>query len=181
MSERELTFDRRLRPLLAVLALVGVLALVSNVGRRSLMGPAPPDHLELVWEAPFFLLLLALGTWRVLRREDVTLDEVSLGRAAFVPDVLAFACFWAVLALAGVGYLLTTGAPGEVGYAFEVPWYWLVVWVSLALLANGLVEEFVFRGYVQSKCIALADRYTRHPAVAVVIVLAAASFTCRRR
>jgi len=175
MSSSRLTFERGSRPVVAVLAFVAVLAVVSNVGSRIVMGPDPPDHLEIFWEAPFFWLL-ALGTWRALRYEGVTLADVGLGRSRFVPGTLAFLLFWGSVTLAGVGYLVYAGAGEAIGYRFDVPVYWLVAWLALTLLSNGLVEELVFRGYVQSKSIAIANRYPRIPSVATGILMASLAF-----
>lgn len=175
MSCSRITFDRGPGPLVAVLVFVGAVAVVSNVGRRVAMGPDPPDHVEILWTAPLFWLL-ALGTWRALRYEGVTLAEVGLGRPQFVPGVVAFLAFWIGTSVVGVGYLTVTDATRAIGYHFAIPWYWLVAWLTLTLVSNGLVEELIFRGYVQSKCIALASQFERLPATAAGILLASTSF-----
>ena len=73
-------------------------------------------------------------------------------------------------------HLVVTGATGEFGYHFEFPWYWFGTLLLLQLLTVGLVEEFAFRGYVQSKCIALLGGRSRRRDVALGVVIGAATF-----
>ena len=79
--------------------------------------------------------------------------------------------------MSGVTYLAATGAGGAVGFAYEEPWYWVLLWFLLTLtVSNGLTEELVFRGFFQNKCAALAAGRSRVPADVVGIVAAALLF-----
>lgn len=177
MTGTDAPFERGVRPLGGFLLGFAVLAVVSNAGRRAVLGTDPASYVASLWTAPFFLLV-AGGCWLALRHEGATLEDVGLSRAAFAPGALAFVLLWGWVVIAGSGYLVVTGATGEFGYHFEFPWYWFVVLLVLQLLTVGLVEEFAFRGYVQSKCIALLGGRSRRRDVALGVVIAAGRSPC---
>jgi membrane protease YdiL (CAAX protease family) len=178
-SNRQVSFSASPVPLVGLVAFVTAVAGLSVVTHYRLLGPdleAYPDHVSALLSLPFFAAML-VGTVAVMRYEGVSLADVGVDRASALPGVVAFACFWVGVAAAGVGYLLATGAGGEVGFAFDLPWWGVLVWFLLTLtVSNGLTEELVFRGYVQNKCAALAAGGSRVPPDAVGVVAAALLF-----
>lgn len=180
MSERRtLQFSPSLWPVAAVVAFVSAVAALSVVAHLSLLGPdvsAYPDHLSALLSLPFFTLMF-LGTWWTLRAEGVSLSAIGLDASGVLPAVLGFGLVWVTSTLGGLGYLLATGSTDAVGFAVEGRWYWTLLWFVLTLtVSNGLTEEFVFRGYLQSKCSALASGRSWLPDSAVGIVAAAILF-----
>ncbi|MFB6193778.1 MAG: lysostaphin resistance A-like protein [Halobaculum sp.] len=158
------------------LFVTGVAAL-SVIAHIRLLGPDVTSYEPHVSDAvslPFDAAVV-LGTWLVVRREGWTLASVGLGRAALLPAVAAFGLFWLSAVAFGVATLAATG--GRIGFVFEVAWYWELVHTLLTLtVTNGVSEEFVFRGYVQPVCVALAAGLSRRFAPAVGIVAASLLF-----
>jgi membrane protease YdiL (CAAX protease family) len=166
-------------PVAGAVAVVCLLASLSALAHQAVFGSDPstyPRHLMAVLSLPFSTAVF-LATWGLLRYEGVSAGDIGLDRSALLPGAVAFALLWALIAGAGVAYLTATGAAGALGASLGMPWYWVPVWFLLMLtLSNGLTEEFVFRGYVQSKCVALADARSGLPSTAVGIPAAALLF-----
>lgn len=107
-------------------------------------------------------------TLYVLRVEGVRAVELGLTRRHLVSAVAAFAGLWVALNLLGVGVAVATGhrwgidlirATVDPQWApLPAPW---VTTVLLNFLVVGLVEEFVVRGYFQTRVIALLGGGTR--------------------
>jgi membrane protease YdiL (CAAX protease family) len=146
-------------PLLAVVGFVTVVATLLVTAHLWVFGgdlEASPRHLTALLGVPLHALIL-VGTWGALRYEGVSLTDVGVDRTRILPGAAAFAAFLATVTLAGIGYLVATSGTAELGFSYSMPWYWVPVWFVLTLtISNGLTEEFVFRGYAQSKCIAAA-------------------------
>jgi membrane protease YdiL (CAAX protease family) len=178
-TPRRARFTAGFAPVVGVVAFVSLVATLSVVAHLVVLGPETseyPRHVSAVLSLPF-MVIIVLGTYGILRYEGVSATDVGLCRSTLFPGVVAFGLFWAWVTVAGVGYLVATGATGELGFSFEMPWYWVPVWFLLMLtLSNGLTEEFVFRGYLQSKCTALAPSRSRGLSVAVGILSAAILF-----
>lgn len=172
-------FTAGLLPIVVAVGFVCLIATMSVIVHLRLLGPdraAYPDHVVAVLSLPFSAVIL-LGTWRILRHERVTLSEIGLSKSTLLPGAVAFGLFWGLVTAAGVTYLIATGATGDLGVAFEMPWYWVPIWFLLMLtVSNGLTEEFVFRGYIQSKCTALTSTSSNGLAAAVGILTAGVLF-----
>ncbi|PSP56595.1 hypothetical protein BRC82_01575 [Halobacteriales archaeon QS_1_67_19] len=170
---RRLSFTPRLVPLVGVVGLVSLVAALSVVTHLTVLGPDPseyPQHVSAVLSLPFMMVII-LGTWSVLQYEGVSATDIGLAKSTFLPGAIAFSLLWGWVTVVGLGYLFLTGATGELGVSFEMPRYWIPVWFLLTLtLSNGVTEEFVFRGYVQTKCTALMspDRVSA-PAVGILV------------
>lgn len=178
-SSRHLRFILSLVPLVAVVAFVSIVAVASATAHTAILGPEPseyPNHLSALLSLPF-MLVLVVGTWGVLRYEGVLASAVGLSRSTFLPAVIAFCVLWGWMSIIGVGYLVVTGATAQLGFAFDMPWYWVPIWFLLTLtVSNGLTEEFVFRGYVQNKCTGLASSRSHRLSVAIGILGGAVLF-----
>jgi membrane protease YdiL (CAAX protease family) len=165
--------------LLGLVVFATLVATGSIITHRSLFGPDPtayPAHLGALLSLPFDGLLVR-GTWATLRYEGLSVDDVGLGSATLVAGVAAFGLVWAWVTAVGVAYLLATGATGRLGLAFDLSWYWVATWFLLTVtLSNGLSEEFLFRGYVQSKCTALGRSLPGIPPAVTGIVAAGLLF-----
>ena len=146
-------------PLLAVVGFVTVVATLLVTAHLWVFGgdiEASPRHLTALLGVPLHALIL-VGTWGALRYEGVSLTDVGVDQTRILPGAAAFAAFLVTVTLAGIGYLVATSGTAELGFSYSMPWYWVPVWFVLTLtISNGLTEEFVFRGYAQSKCIAAA-------------------------
>lgn len=138
------------------------------------LGPTIPivgDHLG---SAVLALVLLGLAV-AVVRIEQVALADLGLAPALFLPGAVAIGAYYVALNAVTAGIALAAGVPSAVGYQWSVPpAEAVVVFVYMAVLA-GLVEELVFRGYLQNRFVAMApgDRRVR---VAVGILIASALF-----
>lgn len=165
--------------MLGVVVFATLVAAGSVLAHQSLFGPDPteyPEHLSALLSLPFDGVIV-LGTWAALRYEGLSIGDVGLGRATLVPGIVAFGLVWGWVTAACVAYLLATGATDQLGLVFDLPWYWVVMWFLLTLtLSNGLSEELLFRGYVQSKCTALGRPLPGIPPTVTGIVAAGLLF-----
>ncbi|MFA9516877.1 lysostaphin resistance A-like protein [Halopenitus sp. H-Gu1] len=107
------------------------------------------------------------SVWILLRIDGVQFSELGLSRDHLVGALVAFGGFWVAMNLFGLGTAALTGnhwairliwqlpeaAPAVQRYA-PLPATWLVL-LLLEFLVVGPVEEIAFRGYFQSKIIAL--------------------------
>ena len=119
---------------------------------------------------------LGVITLYVLRMEGVRPVELGLTRRHLVAAAAAFAGIWVALNLLGVGVAVATGQRWGIGLLratvdprwapLPAPW---VTTVLLNFLVVGLVEEFVVRGYFQTKVIALLGDGTRFRTAAGVV------------
>ena len=150
-----------------MLLLVLGLALLEATGSRLLryawdVGPPLP-----VVDGNLLATVLSLGVlagaWLVLTREGVTVPEIGLSPRLVVPATVTVAGYFLVLNAVGAGFAIATGAPETIGYHWTVPPAEAIVIFLWMLVVAGLVEEFLFRGYLQTKCIAIlgGDRRTR--------------------
>jgi membrane protease YdiL (CAAX protease family) len=159
MTRREVTFDGGVRTaagfLLAFVALTLVLTPIKSAVVEMSAG------VRLLTEVAQFLVLAGIGA-AFLRADGVTLDEIGISRRFLAPAVAGFAAVWVVLNALGVVAALATGNEWGVSFLWVTvssvweplgaPW---VTTILLQFLVIGVVEEFVFRGYFQTKMIAL--------------------------
>lgn len=109
----------------------------------------------------------------LLRIDEVRPSELGLSRRHLAAALVAFGCFWVAMNLLGIVvaeitdnqwavshmWQLPEEAPAYQRYA-PLPATWLVL-LLLEFIVVGPVEEIAFRGYFQSKMIALLGDNTR--------------------
>lgn len=140
--------------------------------------------LDLAGQIAKFAVLAAIAVG-VLRMEGVRPAELGLSRRHLRTGVAAFAGVWVAINLVGAGVAAVAGnewgaglilqppaSAGEQVETFPAPW---VVLVAIQFLVVGAVEEFVLRGYFQTKVIALLGDGTRFR-IALGVVTASAAF-----
>jgi membrane protease YdiL (CAAX protease family) len=135
------------------------------VGTRALgdtlrVGPVLPGVELTVLEAAVRFLPLIIALW-FLQSEGVSLAEIGLARDQVLPALFSVAGLYLLLNAVGIGLSLSTAGAGAVGYQWTVPPVMALVAFAEALLFAALVEEVAFRGYLQSKVIAVLPKTTR--------------------
>lgn len=124
----------------------------------------------------FLLDIAMIGVvWWWMRMEGVRFRDVGLSLDLLGPAILGVGVFYLLLNLLGIGLgVLATGSSG-VGYQWVVPPARAAAEFVYALIAAAIVEELVYRGYIQSKVIASigSDARTR---IAIGIVTASGLF-----
>lgn len=175
MTGTRVTFDGGVPWLLAFLAVVVVYAVtIQLIGSVWALGPALP-----LVETNVLGGLLDLGlvgvVWWFLRQEGVRFADIGVSTALVVPGVVTVAVFYLLLNAFGIGLAVATAGLGAVGYQWTVPPVTAVAEFGYYLLVAGIVEELAFRGYLQSKVVALLGGDTR-TRVAVGVAVASALF-----
>jgi membrane protease YdiL (CAAX protease family) len=122
------------------------------------------------------LVVFALLALLLLRREGVSASEIGLDADRLRVAVLSVAGMWIAVNAAAVGVLSlfgdpTVGVPRADGSRAA----WLVEVVVQAFFV-GVVEEFVYRGYLQSRVVAAVGGSASRWRKAIAIGLAAALF-----
>lgn len=180
ISQKRMEGDRiRFTGGLGVLAFVLVLVMVDATWRRLLryrldIGPGLPVVDTTLLSAMSALLALGIVVG-ILRLEGVSLGVLGLRPALIGPAVLAVGAFYAAANLIAAGIAIGTGNLETIGYQWTVSPIG-AVWVFLVMLVvAGVVEEVIFRGYVQTKLIALLPR-TRWMRIGLGILLGAVLF-----
>lgn len=163
MPERSITFRRGVGFLVVVLALATLEAIASRIFDSTLaVGPTVPIVETTVIAAGSSLVVLGLG-WHVLRYEGVSTGDIGLGTGLVGPAIVSVGLYFLTLNAIGVGLALASGHPDTLGYQWTVSLPEAVVVFLWLLVFAAIVEEFVFRGYIQTKCIAVlgGDQWTR--------------------
>jgi membrane protease YdiL (CAAX protease family) len=178
MPGRNLTFRGGVRTVCwFVVAFAAVLVALLPVKGAVADGPT---WAEVAFEFGKFVPLAGIALV-ALRREGVRIGSLGLSKRHFPPAVAAFGGVWVALNLLGVGVAAATGNPWGLGLLWEttplvvegVPAPHLLT--VLYVLVVGAVEELAFRGYLQSKVVALLGDDTR-PRIALGIAVAALVF-----
>lgn len=127
---------------------------------------------KLATELGKFAVILGC-VWILLQIDGVRFSALGLSRRHFFTALAAFSGLWVAMNVLGIGIAVVTGND----WAVSMIWYlpdehpaiqqygplpatWLV-FILLNFLVIGLVEEVAFRGYFQSKIIALLGDDTR--------------------
>jgi membrane protease YdiL (CAAX protease family) len=174
MSAPRVTFDRGAKWIgLFLLVVAGYLVATRFVGDALAVGPTnPATGTSLVESGVRLVALLGIG-WMFLRSEGVSLGDIGLSLDRVGPAVVAVSAFYAALNLAGFGLATVTVGGSAIGYQWSVaPTVAVVAFLSQLVLA-GVTEELLFRGYLQSKVIAVLPTELRFESV--IGVAAAAS------
>lgn len=175
LSHHAIKFGGGIGMLLIVLMLTVVQAYTSRVLRAMPVGPAIPYSNLTVTSAVLSLGLVVAVVW-VLRREDVQLLDLGLAPRLALPAVVAVGAFYAIGNLGGAAIAFASGNTETVGYQWTVSPMGAVFAFVVMLVFAGLVEEFVFRGYIQTKCIALLGG-GRLSAIGLGVVIAGVLFS----
>lgn len=178
MPSRKLTFRGGTRTAFGFVV-ASALVLVALTPVKDAVVDAPA-WVKLAFEFGKFVPLAGIGLV-ALRREGVRIADLGLSSRYLLPAVAAFASVWVALNLLGAGIAAVTGNPWGLDLLRETTAV-LVAGVPaprsmtlLYVLVVGLVEEFLFRGYLQSKVVALLGDDTR-PHIALGIVVSALVF-----
>jgi membrane protease YdiL (CAAX protease family) len=123
--------------------------------------------------------VIAGAVWLLLRLDGVGVAELGLSRGHLARAAAAFGAVWLALNVWGVGIATVAGNRWDIALIWylpdivteqygSLPAPWLI-FVLLNFLVIGLVEEAAFRGYFQSKMIALLGDTTRlHVALGIL-------------
>jgi membrane protease YdiL (CAAX protease family) len=179
-SRRGATFEGGLRALAALGLGFALLAVVSGLVGPLVTADARPAWVAPAWSLAKFgaLAALALG---VFRMEGLAATDLGLAPRLFRPGVLTFAAVYAGVTLLGVGVAVVAGLPWGVDVLVDLPAQWTgipaagVATVAFQFLVVGVLEELVFRGYLQTKVVALLGDDSR-ARVALGVVVAALAF-----
>lgn len=152
MRDRTVSFDGGLSTLAGFL-LAATAALVLSRYDWPLVPMVPGvevDALALLID----LSLLGL-VWWALQREELDFGALGMSTALVVPGVVAVVVFYIALNLVAAALALATVGTGPLGYQWTVPPLQAGIDFVYLLVVSGVVEEVVFRGYLQSKLISL--------------------------
>ncbi|ELZ42031.1 putative protease of the Abi (CAAX) family protein [Halorubrum californiense DSM 19288] len=139
---------------LFVVALVLYLVGTRLLGDVLRVGPVLPGSEITVVEGAVQFVPLVLALW-FLRAEGVSLAGIGLSRDRIVPALVAVTGFYVLLNAVGIGLVLPTAGASAIGYQWTVsPVMALAAFVN-GLIFAALIEEVAFRGYLQSKVIAV--------------------------
>ena len=131
-------------------ALLGMQGLVD----ANAIGPTIPVIGANLLAVAIVLSLLPL-TWVILQVEAVQMRQLGLVPSLVAPALGAIAVFSIGINLGGIGLALAADRTHTIGYVWQLPPRELLVWALFMLLVAGIVEEVVFRGYLQTKAIAV--------------------------
>jgi membrane protease YdiL (CAAX protease family) len=122
------------------------------------------------------LVVFALLTWLLLRREGVSASDIGFDADRVRIAVLLVAGMWVVVNAVAVGVLSVFGDPTVgVPRADGSRGVWLVEVLVQAFFV-GIVEEFVYRGYLQSRVVAAVGGSASRWLKALGVVLASSLF-----
>jgi membrane protease YdiL (CAAX protease family) len=158
MSNRRLTFHGGVPTALGFVVAFAA-ALLALVPVKDTVADASP-WAKVTFEFGTFAVLAAIGLV-ALRREGVRLADLGLSLRHLLPGVAAFGSVWVALNVLGAGIAAMTGNAWSIGLVREttpilvpdIPAPWVTTLVHF--LVVGVVEELLFRGYFQSKVVAL--------------------------
>lgn len=173
---REVSFDGGAWTFLAFLVLGAILVVADRYANYVWeLGPAIPVvdvHVGSI-VLSLALLGLAVGT---LRLEGVSLARIGLAPTLLVPGATIIGGYFLFLNAAAITIAIASGNPETVGYQWTVPPAEAVFVFAFMFVVAGIVEEVVFRGYLQNRVVALwrGDPRVR---VAVGLVVASALFS----
>jgi membrane protease YdiL (CAAX protease family) len=125
-----------------------VIASVWNLG---------PDIPVIGANALAFLLNIAIigVVWRWMRMEGIRFRDVGFSLELLGPAILGVGVFYLMLNLLGIGLGVLATGPSVAGYQWVVPPARAAAEFVYVLVAAAIVEELVYRGYIQSKVIAI--------------------------
>jgi len=175
MSGKHVVFERGPWWLGVFLVVVLVQSVAANVVASVWeFGPGIP---VLEYNALAVLVELALvgGIWWFIRREGVGFADIGLSTTLIGPALVTVAAFYIALNVLVVGTGRLVAGPAVSGYQWPVSPIVAVWWFLVQLAIAAIVEELAFRGYVQSKVIALIGSETR-VGIGTAIVVQSALF-----
>lgn len=159
-SGARVEFDGGIHTLVGFSLAVALLAVLAIVIGSATSGVSVPPWVAPLGELGKFGLIAGI-TLVILRVENVRPAELGLSRSLLGPALLAVAGLWVAMNLLGVAVATMTGNQWGLAMLVNQPVRWPDVPAPLAVsllfdfFVVAIVEEFVFRGYLQSKVIAL--------------------------
>lgn len=178
MTDHDRSFDGGTRTLAGFgLAVVLVVAVFVPLGERAEAASVS------LWYLQELLLFVTIAgfTLVLLRRDGIRLRELGLSLRHLLAALVAFGVLYLGLTVAGIALALGFGNPWGLDLltktvparytALPAPWLLFVAFQFFV----GLVEEFAFRGYLQTKVIALLGGDRRRD-IAVGILTASLLF-----
>lgn len=157
---RRITFDGGTRTLVGFVVAIAVMFVAAIVVGRAVSGVSFPAWVGPVAGVAKFGVLAGV-TLLLLRREGVRPADLGLARRLLGPALLVGVGVWAVLNALVAGLAILSGNQWGLGLILEMRARWptlpapLLLSLAFDFLVVALVEEFVFRGYLQTKVIAL--------------------------
>lgn len=157
---RRITFDGGMWTLVGFVVAIAVMFVAAIVVGNAVSDVSFPAWVGPVADVAKFGVLAGVALL-LLRREGVHPADLGLARRLLGPAVLAGVGVWAVLNVLVAGLAILSGNQWGLGLILEMPARWpalpapLLLSLGFDFLVVAVVEEFVFRGYLQTKVIAL--------------------------
>lgn len=174
MTDREIEFQGGVRSLIIILSLIIlVLLAMTLVSRIWELGPMIP-HVDTNLLSSLLRLSLIGIIWWALQTQGIRPSQIGLSLRLILPAIVAVSAYFFALNIVGIGLAVLAGHPEAAGYIWDLPPILLTGYVIFHIFFAGFIEEIVFWGYLQTKCIALLGGERR--AVLIGILLASALF-----
>lgn len=154
MTNQYITFEGGIQWITVFLIVAVVQAATGNVVSVWELGPTIPIVTENAISTLIDLAFLGI-VWWIVRAEGVRFGDIGLSSTLVGPAILTVAVFYLALNGVGVGLALATADLSIIGYQWTEPPVVAIGEFLFGLVFVSLIEEIAFRGYVQSKCIAL--------------------------
>lgn len=99
--------------------------------------------------------------WWFIHEDGIALAEIGLATSLLAPALVTVAGFYLLLNVVVIGLGLLVADSTVLGYQWTLPPLEVLGWFGMQLAIAAIGEELAFRGYIQSKVIALVGSQTR--------------------